>query len=126
MGSVDRPVYVSTRDGRVFFDQLAVPLELRRCLGRPMVKLSDLLAPPACESGCPAEPGLSMAELAAFMLDGPVAPTSDWLAPVCNTWPMGFGWSSYVAQSTMLASCKRVGYDETYFSRVSVFFLLAG
>ena len=41
-GSLDRPIFVSTRDGKVFFDQLAVPLDLRRFLGRPLVRLADL------------------------------------------------------------------------------------
>ena len=108
--SADRPVFMSSRDGKVFFDQLRVPLSLSAYLGRPAIRLCDLLEPPPCESGACAAPGLTEAELASFVLDGPIPSDSIWITPVSNAWPMGFGWSSYVAQSTMVASCRRAGF----------------
>ena len=32
--------------------------------------------------------------------------------PVCLSWPMGFSWSSYIAQSYLLSLCRRAGLDE--------------
>lgn len=34
---------------------------------------------------------------------------NDTVYPVCHTWPMGFSWSSYVAQSKLLGVCKKAG-----------------
>ena len=111
----DRPVWLSCRDGRCFFDQLRAPDLLRPFLGRPRVSLKDLQCPPPCESGANAAPGLSEIELATFLLDGPCDPDDAWVIPVQNTWPMGFGWSSYIAQATMVGTCMSAGFKADSF-----------
>ena len=108
----DRPLWLSTRDGRSFFDQLAVPSAVRPFLGRPVVSVADLLCPPPCESGSITEKGLTAAKIGEFLEDGLLESGDCELTPVCACWPMGFGWSSYVAQSTMVASCLDAGFAE--------------
>ena len=34
---------------------------------------------------------------------------STWIFPLCLSWPMGFSWSSFVAQSVLLGCCTRSG-----------------
>jgi hypothetical protein len=109
-GSDDRPVRTSCRDGRIFFDQLAVPSDLMSFFGRPLVRVADLLDPPACESGDVGEPGLSAAELENLLVDGPLRLGTTSLVPLAACWPMGFGWSSFLAQSTMLGSVVQAGF----------------
>jgi hypothetical protein len=110
--SDDRPVWASCRDGRVFFDQLRVPDSLRPFLGRPMVAVADLQHPPSCESGAIADEGLTDEELSRFVVDGPLNAGDTHVTPVSNTWPMGFGFSSYVAQCVMVSSCLDAGFAE--------------
>ena len=45
------------------------------------------------------------------MDDGPVVGSSSEVIPVCACWPLGFGWSSYVAQATMVSTCLGVGFE---------------
>ena len=105
------PVLMSTRDGKVFFDQLLVPRALSAFLGRPAVRLDHLLKPPPCESGSAGAPGLTPSELDSLLWDGPPPEGAVWVTPVSRAWPMGFGWSSYVAQSVMVQSCLSAGFD---------------
>ena len=95
--SDDRPQLLSCRDGRVFFDQLAGPPLIHAFLGRPLVSIRDLQRPPVCESGAMQAEGLSGDELSSLLTDGPLQDGDDLLVPVNNCWPMGSGWSSYVA-----------------------------
>ena len=44
--TADRPLYVSGRDGKVFFDQLKVPASIQPYLGRPRVPVELLRTPP--------------------------------------------------------------------------------
>ena len=37
------------------------------------------------------------------------------MTPVSNVWPMGFGWSSFIAPATIVASCKRIELQEGSF-----------
>jgi hypothetical protein len=108
--SDDRPLWMSTRDGRVFFDQLALPPSLRSYLGRPLVAITDLKSPPPCESGAQPAEGLSDTELLELLVDGPLSSATSSLVPLNNAFPMGFGWSSYVAQSTMVHACTLAGF----------------
>ena len=96
---------MSTRDGRAFCDQLAVPPSFRAYLGRLLVAAADLLSPPPCESGALAASGLTTAELDALAIDGPLGVSATHLIPLNNTFPMGFGWSSRVAQATIVHAC---------------------
>ncbi len=86
---------VSKRDGRSWFDQLALDPCLRPFFGRPGVKREELL-----------EAGMSEAELvAAAGADS----ARSWLVPRAMVWPMGFSWSSWVAQETLLTIASRAG-----------------
>ena len=111
----DRPLWLICRDGRVFFDQLQVPPAMRPYFGRPMVAVSDLIDPPPCESGATADIGLNNVELDGFLVDGPLQHDETHVTPIACSWPMGFGWSSYVAQSTMVATCLNAGFHEESF-----------
>mmetsp|Transcript_31927 Transcript_31927/g.101443 ORF Transcript_31927/g.101443 Transcript_31927/m.101443 type:complete len:854 (-) Transcript_31927:1008-3569(-) len=113
--SRDRPQWLSCRDGKVFFDQLAAPASLRPMFGRPNVCVAELLRPPPCESGASVAEGLTAEEVGGLLLDGPLGDDDVLLTPVSNTWPMGFGWSSFVAQTTMLTSCLPAGFGEDSF-----------
>ena len=92
-------VTLSKRDGRCLFDQLVLPASIRAFFGRPPVLVGDLTKTGLVtlydvrHSG----PGL-----------GRVTPGS-LLFPVSRVWPMGFSWSSFVAQSTMTAVCRTAG-----------------
>ena len=94
---LDEVLRVSKRDGRCFFDQLLLPECLKEFMGRPAVSVSQLV-----------DAGLSDAELRAAL---PASSTSvpTWLWPVSCVWGMGFSWSSYVAQTTLLAVCASAG-----------------
>ncbi len=98
--SADRPLWVSGRDARVFFDQLLAPPELLPFLGRPAVLLSELLA----------DETLTREEVGSYLLDGPLPSDDCMLAPVSRVWPMGFGWSSLVAQSHMVRCVEEAGF----------------
>ena len=104
--SCDSPLYLSTRDGACFYDQLKAPSSLIQYFGRPQLKASELHAV-----------GLSGDELRTFLVDGDGSEPSagDWLTPVSLTWPMGFAHSSYVAQQVMTASCLAAGFQQSQF-----------
>jgi site-specific DNA-cytosine methylase len=110
--SDDRPQTLTCRDGKIFFDQLRIPSSLQPFFGRPRIAIEHLRSPPPCESGAVAAEGLSEAELDLMVADGCLDDTDVHVTPVSATWPMGFGWSSYVAQSTMVAACLRAGFRE--------------
>ena len=101
--SRDRPLWVSGRDAQVFFDQLQAPAALTPFFGRPGLSMEELRSGPA---------PLTDEELAGYVLD-PAAPTEAGalLAPVSRVWPMGFGWSSFIAQSYMLDCCDAAGFS---------------
>ena len=96
---VGEPIHVYKRDARCYFDQLSTPAEVRRWLGRPRLCCADLLR----------HTDLSWKELEGAWVDStPLGPDS-YIHPLCATWPMGFPWSSYLAQSTLLGCCRRAG-----------------
>ena len=100
--SEDDPIHVSKRDGKCLFDQLKLPSSLRPWFGRPPVIVKDLLTA-----------GLSLQEIkAAFLGAGQLQHTTK-VFPVSNVYPMGFSWSSFVAQSSMLRVCHQGGLART-------------
>ena len=101
------PLRVWKRDARCFFDQLAAPESLYECLGRPGLCLRELLDCHLASDG--REPPVSMEEMQRFCFDLSEVHLDDYVFPCCATWPMGFSWSSYLAQSTLLAQCAGVG-----------------
>ena len=96
----------------MFFDQLKVPEKLVAYFGRARISKDKLLHPPACESGAETQKGLSEEELRSYIIDEVVTSDGVWLTPVCNAWPMGFEWSSYIAQATMLATVRAAGFND--------------
>ncbi len=99
--SHDRPLWISGRDAEVFFDQLGLPEALRPFMGRPAVDRLELLQ---------GDDGLSEVELSRC-LEADGTGSSETLTPVSRVWPMGFGWSSFAAQSLMVASCAAAGFE---------------
>ena len=96
-------VFFSKRDASTFFDCLQVPTDLRRWFGQPPVQVGKLL-----------ENGLSLAEVRGFcdeMILSSIT-RSTVLYPVHVVWPMGFSWSSAVAQETTMAMCFKAGIAE--------------
>lgn len=91
---------VSKRDGRCLFDQLRAPRELQRWFGRPPLRVQDLV-----EAGF-----FTLSELQHHYIDKGRAELHDLVFPVSLVFPMGFSWSSFVAQSTMLQVCKSAGF----------------
>ena len=59
--------------------------------------------------------GFDIGELGRYCIDHDVDDSNESVYPVCNTWPMGFSWSSFVAQSTLLEHCYAAGFKETQF-----------
>jgi len=108
--SHDVPLRVPCRDGRAFFDQLSLPHALRGYFGRPAVSIDQLLCPPACESGGATVLPMSRDEIDSCLLDSTLDQCTGALVPVSNVYPMGFGWSSYVAQNTMVHSVLQAGF----------------
>lgn len=95
--SPPRPVLLTKRDGRCLFDQLRVPEELRSWFGRPSITVRELLGT-GMVTIRDIKHALSSGET--FIVDATVFPVS-------VVWPMGFAWSSYLAQCTMLGVCRR-------------------
>jgi hypothetical protein len=101
----DRPLHVYKRDARCYFDQLRVPRELRRWFGRPSLAVRDLLS----------LTDLTWAELlATWTGDGDLTGDST-VFPLSRSWPMGFSWSSFLAQTTLLQCCHRAGFRTSSF-----------
>ena len=97
-------VYFSKRDAATFFDSLQVPGVLQPWFGQPAVSVRELL-----------EAGLSFNQVQAFCDDdvGAGMSMATRLFPTSVVWPMGFSWSSAVAQDTTLATCVQAGICET-------------
>ena len=85
----------SKRDASCWFDQLQLPASLQRWMGRPSVTAREL-----CEEG-----GMTLEQVQSFVLPGDRADCESFF-PVSLTWPMGFAWSSFVAQEFLqILSC---------------------
>jgi len=93
------------RDAKAFFDQLALPPGLAAFFGRPGIRAGVLAAAVGC----------SLAHLRDWIDDlGAGEITSRTLLyPVNTVWPMGFSWSSFIAQSNMVGACIDAGIDES-------------
>jgi hypothetical protein len=105
----DGRMRMSKRDGKCLFDQLRLPPEIQGFMGRPPVLVSELqasgfsdswilsLLPPSeavvVDRGRPLDPSLKV-----------------WPVNLC--WGMGFAWSSYIAQATMLSVARSAGLSD--------------
>jgi hypothetical protein len=85
---------VSKRDCRTWFDQLVVDEGIGEFFGCPAVSRAELLGA-----------GVTCDEIATF--GGPADCFS--FVPCSQVWPMGFSWSSCVAQETLLSICSLSG-----------------
>lgn len=97
--SAEAPIRMNKRDGKCLFDQLRLPQNLRSFMARPPVRVRELI-----EFG-----GMSEAELQQAVPQSHKLRLHELVYPVSSCWPMGFSWSSYVAQCTMLGVCRRAG-----------------
>ena len=96
-----RRLLVSKRDCRALFDQLAAPPGMRSFFGRPAVSVSEL-----------EKAGLTRGELRRCCVDAGPLLTATRLFPRSRVWPMGFSYSSWVAQSTMLEEVRSAGFGD--------------
>ena len=90
---------VTKRDCKTWFDQLAVCDDIGAFFGRPQVSRSELR-----------DFGISDDDILSF---GGM-PDHDSFFPCSRVWPMGFSWSSCVAQSTLLSICSEAGLDDRH------------
>ena len=107
-----RTLLLSKKDCRCFFDQLALPRAVQPWTGRPPVRFDELLG----------VDGMSRDELLGLLSSGKHrrdASSScarirgaDVFYPVSRVWCMGFAWSSFIAQSTLLACCRAAGFRD--------------
>ena len=102
--SQDRPLWLSQRDAEVWFDQLKLPVQLSPYMGRPRVAVKELL-----------QIGFGRSEIQSYLLNNEEFSNECMLIPVNLTWAMGFSWSSFIAQSTMVESCCSAGFPRECF-----------
>ena len=93
---------LSKKNCRCFFDQLALPAGIRSWTGRPPVTTAELV-----DVG-----GLTLEEIGKRPDNSARPRLTDVVYPVSLVWCMGFAWSSYVAQSTLLAACRVAGFPD--------------
>ena len=93
-------VFFSKRDASTFFDVLQVPAALQPFFGQPGVTVQELL-----------DNGMTREAIAAAC-DGDSFGNASLLYPAHAVWPMGFSWSSAVAQDTTLFTCVSTGIQE--------------
>ncbi|CAE7188709.1 unnamed protein product, partial [Symbiodinium sp. KB8] len=99
-------IYMSKRDVHTCFDVLKAPEHLQPWFGRPPVTLHEMSR--VCKVSCS-----SLARYVADDVAGltPLLP----LYPTSTVWPMGFSWSSCVAQACTVACCLKAGVQEQDF-----------
>jgi hypothetical protein len=95
--SDDVPLVASSRDAKIFFDQLACPEALRDYFGKAAVEVRSLLQETL---GC--ERGMSLEEVQQHFIGCEDLTPDTVVVPRLLTVPMGFSWASYLAQSTMV------------------------
>ena len=76
-------------------DRLAMFLSLSEYFGRPGLTLGDLI-----DTG-----HISMEELRLHCRQNVPLRSTTFVYPVSSVWPMGYAWSSFIAQNCMLAVC---------------------
>jgi hypothetical protein len=98
----DRPLIFSKRDAKAYFDLLKLPIGLRPFFGRPVVHAGPLAI----------ALGVDLDDLRPYLDDGADVTLHQRtvLTPVAATWPMGFSWSSCVAQAQMVVVCEKAGF----------------
>ena len=102
-----RPLYFSKRDAVSYFDCLCAPDCVRDWFGRPPVLVKELLEVFGTVSIDAVHQYLDLPVGSKLSLDTR-------LFPVACCWPMGFSWSSAVAQDVMLSQVAAAGLDDRY------------
>ena len=94
-------VYMSKRDVHTCFDILHAPDALQPYFGRPPITLQELARVSK----------LTVSDLQQFVVDrgDGVVGAYDMVYPASTVWPMGFSWSSCIAQAATLACCVKAG-----------------
>lgn len=100
------PIWYSKRDAETFFDILQVPPDLQTWFGQTPVAAGDLCA----------AMGSSLDSLGSLVddLGKQQLAAKDLLHPVHTVWPMGFSWSSAIAQSTTLSIVEAAGVGKRH------------
>ena len=95
---------MSKRDAASFFDVLQAPPEARRWFCCPPLRLEELARALDCD----------IPALERFTLDVPPGPLRGRMLafPASLTWPMGFSWSSAIAQDVTLGVLLSTGFRE--------------
>ena len=94
---------LSKKDCRWFFDQLLLPPAIQPWTGRPPITVQELIT----------VGGLTPEEVASFLPGVARVRGRDVFYPVSRVWCMGFAWSSFVAQYTLLACCRSAGFRDS-------------
>ncbi|OLP95328.1 hypothetical protein AK812_SmicGene22568 [Symbiodinium microadriaticum] len=97
-------LYMSKRDAATYFDLLAVPADLQPWFGQEPIALHEFLS----------QGRFALAEVIGFVDDLPQGEgllAQTLLFPVHAAWPMGFSWSSCVAQSNTIGLLVDAGVD---------------
>ena len=81
------------------------PCPLRPWFGRPKLRV-DML----CKYG-----GFTIDDLSAHYVGSGTLASLTHVIPLCATFPMGFSWSSFVAQSYLLERCAAAGLEPRFF-----------
>jgi hypothetical protein len=97
--SAAEPFLLSKRDGRCLFDQLRCPPELVPYFCRPSVTVQELI-----DTGIVNWKQIIKSHRGSCSLHRSMV-----VIPASLVWPMGFSWSSYIAQNTMLSVCDSAG-----------------
>ena len=110
-----RPLLMTKRDGKAFFDQLYADPVLRPWLGKPSVTVDELCGNTTSPSDTSTGRPLTRDELVGALteydssdLDGTLA-----LTPLARCWPMGSSWASTLAQSVMTSAALKSGIHES-------------
>ena len=98
-------LYYSKRDAETYFDTLEAPADARKWFCYPPITAARMCATLGC----------TLDHLANLVVDGDRDMLADatLLYPSSVTWPMGFAWSSCVAQDTTVSVLTSTGFDES-------------
>ena len=104
--SKTKPLRIWKRDARCWFDQLKLPERLQPYFGRPPLTLGALRSAHLHSAG--REAAVTTEEMRSWC-GGEILP-EETLVHLCSCiWAMGFSWSAYLAQSTLLHHCFQAG-----------------
>ena len=100
-------VYMSKRDVHTCFDVLQAPEALQPWFGRPPVTCGELAR----------VANVHVTAAQGFVVDNMEGPADrdEFVYPTSTVWPMGFSWSSCVAQAATVSCCMEAGVDEACF-----------